>query len=571
MPISDFNHIKDMLEALDLERPSRFAYTQDALDATGAAEIAALTGVYEVENSSEINSIPTPEEVAMDSLIVSIGLRSQAATLSRMMINHFFGRLSLNLVKLTEKLKLLVDEHLVNRYITPSGYVMEDLTRTYAADQITLVRHRSRLDASAPMTSSAAITILGAVYNGNAGVMTGADKKVLDDLDDYAVRTTGAQSIAGVKTFIDIPAFNGGTSGVSAPFTVDSINGVANLNADLHDGYHAGNATGQIPVSNGTLNVNLNAERINGTYLSSLYAVKTPTLNFDTMLESGIYAIASASWSGWSNNPAASSSYGILSVEQDSSGFITQRYSCIDSTEVWIRRRSHTYWTIVWTKIINTDGTATGLNGYTPGNATGQIPVSNGTVNTNLNADKIDGADLETIITNSDTKVPSSGAVIDYVNGHVPIGTILMYGKATAPTNYLICNGDDINRTTFSALFAVIGTAYGVGDNSTTFNLPNYNAVVPKGPGTQVINGRAKTGPAFSDPQEDQLQNVTGSIPIEGTAVTGAFQSSGVSIAGGGGTGTDIRTDFSFANAGARNGSYTRDSSLGTNFVIRYQ
>ena len=48
--------------------------------------------------------------------------------------------------------------------------------------------------------------------------------------------TIGAQSIAGVKTFSDIPAFNGGTTGSSAPFTVDSTFLVTNLNAELLDG-----------------------------------------------------------------------------------------------------------------------------------------------------------------------------------------------------------------------------------------------------------------------------------------------------------------------------------------------
>jgi hypothetical protein len=56
---------------------------------------------------------------------------------------------------------------------------------------------------------------------------------------DGTVKTTGDQSIAGTKTFTAIPAFNGGTSGTSAPFSVDSTQVVTNLNADLLDGNHA--------------------------------------------------------------------------------------------------------------------------------------------------------------------------------------------------------------------------------------------------------------------------------------------------------------------------------------------
>lgn len=55
----------------------------------------------------------------------------------------------------------------------------------------------------------------------------------------------------------------------------------------------------------------------------------------------------------------------------------------------------------------------------------------------------------------------------------LPTGSMVAYGAETPPTGWLICNGDAVSRTTFAALFAVIGTAYGVGDGSTTFNLPD--------------------------------------------------------------------------------------------------
>jgi microcystin-dependent protein len=53
-----------------------------------------------------------------------------------------------------------------------------------------------------------------------------------------------------------------------------------------------------------------------------------------------------------------------------------------------------------------------------------------------------------------------------------PPGMIQMYANATAPTGWLKCNGAAVSRTTYAALFAVIGTGYGAGDGSTTFNLP---------------------------------------------------------------------------------------------------
>lgn len=56
----------------------------------------------------------------------------------------------------------------------------------------------------------------------------------------------------------------------------------------------------------------------------------------------------------------------------------------------------------------------------------------------------------------------------------VPTGVILDFGGATAPTGYLMCDGSVASRTTYVNLFNVIGTAYGVGDGSTTFTLPDY-------------------------------------------------------------------------------------------------
>lgn len=54
-----------------------------------------------------------------------------------------------------------------------------------------------------------------------------------------------------------------------------------------------------------------------------------------------------------------------------------------------------------------------------------------------------------------------------------PIGAIVPYGGNTAPSGFLICDGSAVSRTTYSDLYAVIGTKYGPGDGSTTFNLPD--------------------------------------------------------------------------------------------------
>ena len=59
------------------------------------------------------------------------------------------------------------------------------------------------------------------------------------------------------------------------------------------------------------------------------------------------------------------------------------------------------------------------------------------------------------------------------IGGGNPIGTVLEYAGVTAPSGYLLCNGAAVSRTEYDALFNVIGTLFGEGDGSTTFNLPN--------------------------------------------------------------------------------------------------
>ena len=63
----------------------------------------------------------------------------------------------------------------------------------------------------------------------------------------------------------------------------------------------------------------------------------------------------------------------------------------------------------------------------------------------------------------------------------LPVGVMFPYGGSSAPTKYLLCDGNAVNRTTYAALFAVIGTAYGSGDGSTTFNVPDLRGRVPAG------------------------------------------------------------------------------------------
>lgn len=63
----------------------------------------------------------------------------------------------------------------------------------------------------------------------------------------------------------------------------------------------------------------------------------------------------------------------------------------------------------------------------------------------------------------------------------MPTSTILPYAGSPAPTGYLLCDGAAISRTTYSDLFGLVGTTYGVGDGSTTFNIPDLRGRVIAG------------------------------------------------------------------------------------------
>ena len=67
------------------------------------------------------------------------------------------------------------------------------------------------------------------------------------------------------------------------------------------------------------------------------------------------------------------------------------------------------------------------------------------------------------------------------VNTNTPVGSISLFAGTTAPNGWLICDGSAVSRTTYANLFSVIGTTYGTGDGSTTFNIPDLQGRVPVG------------------------------------------------------------------------------------------
>lgn len=89
-------------------------------------------------------------------------------------------------------------------------------------------------------------------------------------------------------------------------------------------------------------------------------------------------------------------------------------------------------------------------------------------------------------------------------------GRIIWHAGTGTPEGTLYCDGSAISRTAYPELFAVIGTTYGAGDGSTTFNIPDLRGLFLRG-----TEGAAET---LGTEQEDAIRNITGSFSIRPTA-----------------------------------------------------
>jgi len=114
----------------------------------------------------------------------------------------------------------------------------------------------------------------------------------------------------------------------------------------------------------------------------------------------------------------------------------------------------------------------------------------------------------------------------------MPSGSIIAFGGAAAPdAGWLLCAGADISRTTYARLFAVIGTAYGTGDGSSTFGLPDLRDRVLLGKGTNNSTLGTETGSAAASSVITNATNTTGTATTGSTTAgrtntTGTFATS---------------------------------------------
>lgn len=126
------------------------------------------------------------------------------------------------------------------------------------------------------------------------------------------------------------------------------------------------------------------------------------------------------------------------------------------------------------------------LNGATSGQVTISPPAVAGTNTLSIPAATGTALVSSTAISTAITGTPSSST---YLRGDgtwsavtsIPSAAVMPYAGSSAPTGWLLCDGSAQSRTTYAALFAVVGTTYGSGDGSTTFNLPDLRGRVVAG------------------------------------------------------------------------------------------
>jgi len=177
-------------------------------------------------------------------------------------------------------------------------------------------------------------------------------------------------------------------------------------------------------------------------------------------------------------------------------------------------------------------------------NASAQIPAVSGALLTGITASQISGL--------------SSG---------MPTGAVVAVASSSVPSGFLECNGAAVSRTTYADLFAAIDVVHGYGDNSTTFNLPDYRgrflrgwdhaiARDPDRASRTAMNTGGATGDAVGSVQTDAFKSHTHTVPVSNGQSTGA--------------GGLINNISSSSATGATGGNETRPINANVMYCIKY-
>ena len=185
-------------------------------------------------------------------------------------------------------------------------------------------------------------------------------------------------------------------------------------------------------------------------------------------------------------------------------------------------------------------------------NANAAVVTANAASVTATNAETTANA----ISSTANTALTNANAAVVAANAAVPAGSVFYFAANAAPTNFLKANGAAISRATYSALFTAVGTTFGVGDGSTTFNVPDLRGEFIRGwdDSRGVDSGRA-----FGSAQADAFRSHTHTY-----TPTGA---SGNSVTGGP---SNINDGRYTTNTGAAGGAETRPRNIALLACIKF-
>lgn len=181
---------------------------------------------------------------------------------------------------------------------------------------------------------------------------------------------------------------------------------------------------------------------------------------------------------------------------------------------------------------------------------------------------ELDAAAVRTLI-----GAATSSEVTALLGALLPAGVFFPYGGATAPAGYLLCNGQAVSRTTYAALFTAIGTAWGAGDGSTTFNVPNLQGAFLRGAGA----GLNATTRAVGSYEDDAFKSHTHTATVTDPGHTHTYTAPADSPLAAGGSGSAFTqnattassaTGISVTNA-STGGSETRPKNFAAHFIIK--
>ena len=181
--------------------------------------------------------------------------------------------------------------------------------------------------------------------------------------------------------------------------------------------------------------------------------------------------------------------------------------------------------------------------------------------------------------TSDDAAITLSGNNATLVNIANFTGMIAPFAMTSAPTGWLTCDGTAVSRTTYSDLFTAIGTTWGSGDGSSTFNLPDLRGAFLRGTGSHgtsnMANGNDFAGPAVGSFENDSFQghahNIRGDEIGSGSNMIDSLggDASGVQSIFEAQPGGDSGYYEVDSNGFPRHGDETRPFNAGINYCIK--